>query len=44
MRGNTAMIEFTGLGDFETFQCNLDREGFKNCKTKMTDNRGGQWQ
>ena len=23
-----AMVEFTGIGDFETFQCNLDREGF----------------
>jgi hypothetical protein len=30
---NTATIEFTGVGDFETFQCNLDREGFKSCKT-----------
>ena len=25
--GSMATIEFTGLGDFETFQCDLDREG-----------------
>ena len=30
--GSTATVEFTGLGDFETFQCDLDREGLKSCK------------
>ena len=32
LSGNTATFEFTGVGDFETFNCNLDREGFKSCK------------
>ncbi len=32
LSGNTATFEFIGVGDFETFQCNLDREGFKPCK------------
>jgi hypothetical protein len=32
LSGNTATFEFTGVGDFETFQCDLDRKGFKLCK------------
>ena len=30
--GTTATIEFTGLGSFETFLCDLDREGLQPCK------------
>ena len=29
---SNAIIEFTGAGEFDTFICNLDREGFKPCE------------
>ena len=30
--GNTATVHFRVLGGFETFQCDLDREGFNPCE------------
>ena len=30
--GNNATVEFIGTGEFDTFNCNLDRKGFEPCE------------
>ena len=30
--GDSAIIEFEGIGDFENFLCDLDRQGLEPCK------------
>ena len=32
VEGNTTTIEFQGTGDFETFLCDLDKQGLEPCE------------
>ena len=38
VEGSTATIEFEGTGDFNTFLCDLDRQGLQACEYKLKTN------
>jgi hypothetical protein len=35
--GDSATVEFQGTGDFDSFLCDLDRQGLEPCKDQSVD-------